>query len=259
MDYLRFAVGVVFWIPWYWQLLIVNRIGAPVGARLLLAVTPPVCGILLWEVLIKLADVDVRQDSRYQFFYLALGSFWVAVVIRSTSYLGLSWRDDVLERRNPAATYAITGALVGFTLAFAGGNVGSGPGELAVILSSLLSTVGLLLVWAALERLTRISELITVDRDPAAGVRLAGFLVAEGLVLGRAVAGDWISTQVTLRDFGLYSVSAVVLLALGYVLNRFCEPAPGQSASPLLLCGVMPFLFLVGSGALAVVVAGAPQ
>jgi uncharacterized membrane protein YjfL (UPF0719 family) len=259
MSYLLLAAGIAFWTPWYWRLVTVNRIGSPIGPRLLLASMPAACAVMLWEVLVNFGATDVRDNPPYLFLYLMLGALWIGIVMGIPSFLGLSTRDDVLERRNPAAAYAIAGALLGFTLAFAGGNVGDGPGVEAVVDSAFLSTVGLLALWAVAERLTHFSELITVDRDVAAGLRLAGFLVSEGLVLGRAVAGDWVSQLATLRDFGVYALPTVVPLGLVAVLNKYCQPGREQSASPVLLCGVLPCLVLVGCAAVWLMLVGAPK
>lgn len=259
VSYFLLGVCILFWLPWYWRLIRVSRIGASLGPRALLAVTPPLCGALLWEVLVNFAAGDVRQDSVYLPLYFAAGGVWVRGAVGLSSFLGVSVRDDVLERRSLPAGFAVCGALVGFTLTFAGGNVGNGPGEEAVVFSSFLSTAGLAVCWAAVERLTRVSELITIDRDPAAGLRLAGFLIAEGLVLGRAVAGDWVSLQATVRDFGEYALPALVPLALMWLFHKSCQPSQEEPASPLVLCGVLPCLVLVVGGAVWLVVAGAPK
>ncbi len=47
----------------------------------------------------------------------------------------------------------------------------------------------------------KVSVSIVEERDLASGIRTGGLFIAVGLVLGRAVAGDWVSESATLRDF----------------------------------------------------------
>ena len=72
-----------------------------------------------------------------------------------------------------------------------------------VIFSAALSTGAFFLLWAAVEWLTGISESVTVERTDGAGLRLGGFLAGVGMILGRAVAGDWVSAEATVRDFAV--------------------------------------------------------
>jgi hypothetical protein len=69
------------------------------------------------------------------------------------------------------------GALLAVTLCYAGGNVGDVPGWWVVILSAALSTGTLLVAWLTLTGTAPIVDAVTVDRDPAAGLRLGAFLV----------------------------------------------------------------------------------
>ena len=69
---------------------------------------------------------------------------------------------------------------------FAGGNVGDGPGWWVVVFCAALSTGALFLLWGALQAATDLADSIVIERDGASAVRLAGFLVACGLVLGRS-------------------------------------------------------------------------
>jgi hypothetical protein len=64
---------------------------------------------------------------RYVLLYFFLGAMWVSVVVRILPFVGLSARDDVVERGNSSAARAIAGAILAITLCFAGGNIGNGP------------------------------------------------------------------------------------------------------------------------------------
>lgn len=246
--FLTIASVVVLLIAWIrWQYL-TNRIGvrgAPTEGRLLLRVTPLVCLALLWWVLRTLASYDVREDARYLFQYTVFGLAWVGVAIRFTTFAGVSMRDDVLERRNGAAAIVVAGAMLGLTLAFAGGNIGDGPGWWVVLFSALLSTLALFGAWLALDALGHVSDSVTIERDRAAGVRLAGFLVAEGIVLGRAVAGDWVSVAATLRDFVVYATPGALLLLLAVGIERGLRPSPDRHAPSVASHGAAPALLYV--------------
>mgnify|MGYP006204508805 CR=1 FL=1 len=96
---------------------------------------------------------------------------------------------EMAERGNAAAAYAGAGAVVAIALCFAGGNIGDGPGWWVVVFSAALSTGVFYLLWLFFEGQASISDAITIDRDPAVALRIAGFFVGSGLILGRAVAG----------------------------------------------------------------------
>ena len=136
----------------------------------------------------------------------------------------------------PSAAVAIAGALLGITLCFAGGNIGDGPGWWVVVFSAGVATAGLFAAWLLLEALTGISDTVTIDRDLAAGVRLGGLLVACGLRLGWAVAGDWISAEATLRDFAANAWLVLVLLAIAVLVERVARHSDLRQRCPSRAC-----------------------
>jgi hypothetical protein len=93
-----------------------------------------------------------------------------------------------------------------------------------VLFSGLLSTVSLFLLWWILHVATGIADKLGIERDPAAGLRAAGFFVGAGLILGRAVAGDWFSTAETVNDFVRMAWPALLLTAVAIVLERSSKP-----------------------------------
>lgn len=48
---------------------------------------------------------------------------------------------------------------------------------------------------------TQVFERITVGRDLYCGIRYGAYLLASGLILGRASAGDWTSLYMTIVEF----------------------------------------------------------
>jgi hypothetical protein len=253
------ALALVLWGRWYVQPARMERLGAPRGGWGVLRLTPIVCMALLFLVLRTLASHDVRDDPRYLAMYVAFGAAWVALSMMLMPVVGLDVRDDVHERGNPAAAYAAAGALVGLTLAFAGGNIGDGPGWWVVLFSSGLATAGVYILWALLEQFAHVSEHVTVERDAAAGVRLGGYLAGCGLILGRAAAGDWVSASATLVDFARLGGPALGLLAMAIPLEWYGRPTAQHPSRSVVQWGVLSALLYVGVAAAYVMVLGIPE
>jgi uncharacterized membrane protein YjfL (UPF0719 family) len=250
------VVAVYTWFLWFRDLLIVTGGRSGSLGRLILRGMPFVCALILFQVLRRFASSDVRDDALYFAFYLVLGAAWVGLGTKALAFCDLSARDDVVERGNRAAVPAIAGGLLAITFCFAGGNVGEGPGWSVVLFCGVLSTGTLLLAWKLLNRLTQATDAITVDRDVAAGVRVAGFFVGAGLILGRAVAGDWKSTGATLFDFGRTGWPVILLLAVAVLIESKLRPSPEAPERPVLTGGVLPFLVYAGIGVAALEQAG---
>ena len=232
--------------------------GRPRTGRRLLHLAPLVAAALLWAVLRTASSFDVQDDPVYLTFYLVLGSAWVGLWIRSPALAGISVRDDVVERANGSAAIVVAGAMLGITLCYAGGNIGDGPGWWVVVFSAALATLALLAAWMVLEFASGVSDTITVDRDPAAGLRLAGFLIACGLILGRGVAGDWVSAEATVRDFVAAAWPVVVLVIVAAIVERVARPTPESPQSPVFAYGIAPALLYLGGAAYQVMRLGYP-
>lgn len=259
LTLLSAVLALVMWVRWYTQPVKMERLGAPQGGWTILRLTPLICLALLFVILRTLASHDVRDNVRYLGMYGALGAAWVAASMMLMPAVGLHVRDDVYERGNPAAAYAAAGALVGMTLAFAGGNIGDGPGWWVVVFSAALATAGLYVLWALLEQFAHVSEHVTVERDRAAGVRVAGFLAACGLILGRAVAGDWLSASATLVDFGRVGVAALGLLAIAIPIERYGRLTTQHPVRAMARWGALPALLYVAMAAVYVATLGIPE
>ncbi|GEM_PF-773594 len=242
--------AVVAWGIWYFSLLAVGRYYRFRSERILLHLVPPCCALLLWLVLRRWASSDVRDSSTYLYFYMAMGAAWVGLVKAFFLLLNLSVRQDAIERRNGAAAIAVAGGLIGLTLAFAGGNIGDGPGFHVVILSAGISTGSLYIFWYFYEAVARVSEAITVERDPAAGWRLAGFLASLGAVLGRGVAGNWVSFEATLADYHPYWIFGGGFVAGAIVLELLCQKLPLPRSVAVVFLGILPALLFAAAAAI---------
>ncbi len=247
-------IGLLGWASWYVALARVGRGVRRFGKRWPLAWAPVASTALLYVILRKWSSEDVKSDPFYIGFYLVMGIAWLAVFRAVLPVFGLSARDDVLERGNDAAAWALSGALIGGMCCFAGGNVGNGPGWWVVLFSAVLATVALLFLWWIADRASALAEKVTIERDPAAGLRAAGFFIGTALILGRAVAGDWVSATVTLSDFVRIAWPALVLTATVIAFERFCSPATERTVLSLFNSGWVPHLLYVAAGLLAILV-----
>ena len=232
-------VGPIAWVIWSLQLAQINIRNRGVGA---LSMTLVACTALLYWVLTQLAAEDVIHDSRYIFMYTVLGLAWLRVSALGFAYTGVSARDDAIERRNAAAIAALAGAFLGVTCCYAGGNIGNGPGWWVVIFSAALATAGMFLGWILLTQMTAVNDAVTIDRDPAAGVRLGAFLAAAGVMFGRAVAGDWESAAQTLRDATAVLPAVALLLGLAMLCEMIARPRAERPLAPFGILGVLPAL-----------------
>lgn len=258
LTLLSAVFALVMWIRWYVQPARLERLGAPKGASAVLHLTPILCLAVLLFILRTLASHDVRDDPRYLTMYTALGAAWIAASILAMPVVGLHIRDDVHERGNAAAAYAAAGALLGMTLAFSGGNIGDGPGWWVVIFSAGLATAGLYILWGLLE-LAHVSEHVTVERDSAAGIRLAGFLTAAGLILGRAAAGDWVSVSATVADFVRVGLPALGLVPIAVVIERSGRLTAQYPVRSVVRWGILPGILYVVVAAAYVMGLGIPE
>jgi hypothetical protein len=250
------ALAVGFWGRWYYLTLTLSPLVARQRDRLAVYAAPLLCGAALFAVLRTVASHDVRDEPVYLFFYMVMGAAWVGATTHLFAWLGVSARDDALERRNHAASLALTGMLIGATLGFGGGNIGDGPGWWVVVGCAFLATGGLALLWLLLAKFTEAADAITIDRDTPTGMRMCGFFTAAGLVLGRAVAGDYESLESTLADFAVSAWPVLLLLAAAIVVEQFLRPSPRHLQHSFIGEGVVPALAYIGAADAWVVAQG---
>lgn len=244
-------LGAVVVGAWTWFLalgptLTLSSLHASFATRASVWAAVAVAALVVHGTLVSLAAWDVRESGTYTFFYDVLGMAWLGATIAVFHLLGLSLRDDVLERRNPAALAAVCGMIVGAALAFSGGNVGDGPGWWCVVAASGLATALLAGAWVGAHLIGGAADAVTIERDLGAGVRMAALLVAVGAIGGRAAAGDWISLASTIGTFAVAAWPALVLIALaGGVERMLARGAP----SGLGIAVVAASVYLGSAGA----------
>jgi uncharacterized membrane protein YjfL (UPF0719 family) len=217
---LSVPLTIVLWGRWYYSLQLGRTLGASRRGRVALALVPVFCAIFLFAILKRLSAYNVKSDPTTVVLYLMFGASWLGLTQLVFGLLGVSARDDVLERGNPAAAWIISGQLIGTAFCFAGANVGNGPGPEVVTLCAFLSTFTLLLLWFLIDHAASLTDTITIDRNVGIGIRLCGWLVANGIVLGDAVSGNWKSATATARDFAGCAWPAAAFAVLVAFLER---------------------------------------
>jgi hypothetical protein len=217
---LSIPLTIVLWGRWYYSLLLGRFLHSSGHGRMAFAFVPVFCLISLFVVLLGWSADSVKSDLPTVMLYLLLGAGWLGLTQLVFGLLGVSLRDDVIERRNPTAEWVISGQLIGATCCFAGANIGNGPGPEVVVFCAVLSTFALFLLWFLVDRAASVADTITIDRHLGTGIRLCGWFVATGIVLGDAVTGDWKSTSATARDFAVCAWPAAALALLTAFLER---------------------------------------
>jgi hypothetical protein len=217
------AIALIVWAPWYTGVFRMNRLAAPRSYRLVLGLAPIACVLFLLVCIHSSAAKPIRGSARSAVIYVAFGVAALGVSAQLSRLLGVSARDDVLERRNPAALVAIVGAFVGATLFLAGSCAGHELGLEIVIVAAAVTMFTWFFLWCLVELASGqvVSERITVERDSGSAVRLAGLLTANGLVLGAAAAGGWIPDR--FPDFALSASPALAFTAVAVVVERLSK------------------------------------
>lgn len=177
-----------------------------------------VCAIN-FTVLRYLAASDVRGDGRYIFLYLMMSLAAGVFTMVALRVFGLRTA-DIAERGNRAAPILVFCSLIAGGFAFAGANIGDGPGFHVVIFSAMLSYGAIFALACIHTAAARTMYRILVDRDRGTAFRFGCLLIACGIVLGRAVAGTWTDAGATLADFFRIGWPAAALVTCDIVVAR---------------------------------------
>lgn len=240
------AIGLIGAFRWYSPVLRLSKLGAG-RSLVVLLLAPPLALACLWGVLVTSAAVEVRTDVRYQVLFVVMGAVWVFHLPRSLVFIGVSYRDDALERRNTSAAIAIAGTIAGLAIVFAGSNMGEGPSIWNTVATALASTAALAAIVFGFGFGTSLGDSIAVERDTPTGVRFAGLVAGCGILLARASAGDWVSTAAMLNDLVAFGLPAGALSLTAMVIERALRPRESCPRPSLFAAGVMPAAAYVAS------------
>jgi hypothetical protein len=214
-----------FWTRFYRALVGVSRLYRNALQVRLLGALPAILTLLLLAVLLKWADPVVQGSVGYLLLFTLVGAVWMSIALKALPYFGLSWRDDVVEANNPAATLTTCGALVGTMLSFSGSNVGSGPTIWTTLGPAILTLGVFFAAWWLVEVMAHPSEAIAIARDPTAAAVLVGFLIVTGAILGLSAGGDWHSLGDTFEAIARGSAAVLVLVFIAAIAHRKTRPA----------------------------------
>jgi uncharacterized membrane protein YjfL (UPF0719 family) len=188
---------------------------------------------------------EIRASAGEVFFLTFFEAVWLLVATKLFPWLGLSFRDDAVERGNVAALVALCGAVMAVAIIYAGGSLGEGPSFMNNFFSAAVGTAGLFALWILLEFGAKVSRCIAEERDPASGLRLGGLLLGIGLVLGRAAAGNWYSAAATIQGVIHDGWSAAVLWGIALLVESFARPSRRRPFPAWQSFGLLPaFLYL---------------
>jgi uncharacterized membrane protein YjfL (UPF0719 family) len=187
LGFLPLYLGVLpLAVYWYVSLGRVTTMASSHLDRLPLYLAPPLCLLVMPPCMLDRAW-GYRAGLPPVLICSASGMTLVFAASLFFPFLGISPRDDVAERRNRAAGWAVAGAQFGLALAFALAAGSAPPGSRLPEALGAGAMVVLIVVWVVYEKRTSASEAITVERDVRAALRLAALLPAAGLLIGLAV------------------------------------------------------------------------
>jgi hypothetical protein len=200
-----------------------------------------VAALALVTVTLKLwGAAQVRANVTVVLLFTFVAAVWLMLLIKLFPWLGLSLRDDAVERKNVSVLIVLCGAVLALGFVYAGANIGQGPSYTNNFLCDAIGTGSFFLLWILAESIGKISRSIAEERDLATGLRMCGLLLAFGLVIGRALAGDSHSKTATVRDFVRDGWPAAVLLLLVLIVELFARPNRRQPFPPWPAYGLLP-------------------
>lgn len=251
------GIACVLWGRWGLAIFRSRSMGRANIPRLTLGATVLGAIAVLFVLLRTFADAEVR-DSLYLGWYMVMGAAWVGGALFVLEFLGVRAREDAVERRNTAAASFIGWSVVGLTIAFSGANFGDGPGWWCVAVCAGIAMGTMLVLWFLVALVTPAVELITVERDEATGVRTGIFMVACGVILGRAAAGDWVDVPDAISDFVFIGWPVLAIFGAEVAIGIGTKPIKGGVAfdHPTLFRGVLPGLGYAAVAGAVVVLAG---
>lgn len=255
------VVSVVGLWRWYAPLMSRPPVGPRrAGHRLMLAIAPPAALGLIFAVLNFHADpVHVAGHFDYEILFTVGGAAFLSLAGFGLPLIGVRPGDDAIQRGNVSALLLVVGTLLGVALAYAGGNVGWGPTIWTTLVPAALAVAILFLLSALLLIAGRSADAVTIDRDPATGLRVAAFQVAAGALLGRAVAGDWEGWPGMFNDLVRLGWPVILLSGMTAGANFLANPSPDRSRPSIWRFGFVPAIVILAPAVVYIDRLGPPQ
>jgi len=135
--------------------------------------------------------------------------------------LGMGVQEQLVAR-NVAAAIVVAGVYIATSLTYSGGLSGEGGGFWSMLLFFLLGQLALLGITYAFRRLTSYNDVQEIAAgNVAAALALTGLLIAVGLIVGRAVSGEYLGFLPSLGSFLLALLLVVVLYPVRQVVVQW--------------------------------------
>lgn len=180
---------------------------------------------VIWTITVLLGTLshDVVVDIRHVLLYGCVGIVLLTGAALGTCRIFLGMRmQEQLAARNVAAAIVVAGVYIATSLTYSGGLVGEGGGFWILLLFFLFGQVALLGITYAFRWLTRYDDVQEIaSGNVAAALALAGLLIAVGLIVRRAIAGDYLGFLPSLGSFLLALLLAVVLYPVRQVVVQW--------------------------------------
>jgi uncharacterized membrane protein YjfL (UPF0719 family) len=237
------AISVIGFVRWLIRLRPVSKLGAHPLQRVPLYGASLVGFAVIALVVWRWADQQIRDNTGYVLLVFLMGGAWLTVSAAFFPWLGTGLRDDAFERRNCAATLALSGAVLAILIIFAAATAGEGPSFWNNVFSGGLATGVLFVLWLVVAIVGGTHISISEERDIASGLRLGGFLLGQGLILARAIAGDWHSSAQTVQDLLRDGWIAGPLAIIAVFAERALRPDKTRPNLPIVSHGVVPAVF----------------
>jgi hypothetical protein len=238
------VIAVIYWWTWLRVALRTTRLVRPRARLIALLSTLLASAAVVLATLLTLADPVVRDDIGYILLFMAVAGLTLAGTTATAALLGASALDDAVRRPNPAAVCVVAGIWLGTGLCVSGANIGRGDTIGTTLGPLVMAVAALMALWGALGVATGAIYSATAGRDWGTGIRLFALPVAWGLILGRAVAGDWESTPATLYDFVMNGWPAGALLGVALLVETILRPSRAQPKSPIGTSVLIAILYL---------------
>jgi uncharacterized membrane protein YjfL (UPF0719 family) len=180
---------------------------------------------VIWTITVLLGTLsyNVLWDIRNVLVYGCLGIVLLTGAALGTCrvFLGMAMQEQ-LAAHNVAAAVVVAGVYIATSLTYSGGLVGEGGGFWIMLLFFLLGQAALLGITYAFRRLTSYDDVQEIaSGNVAAALALAGLLIAVGLIVRRAIAGDYLGFLPSLGSFLLALLLAVVLYPVRQVVVQW--------------------------------------
>lgn len=188
--------------------------------RRLLRLLPLALVVALWCALCTGAGREVREHGGYIVLFLMLGIASFVPTLRALAWLGVSAFDDAIERDNVSAGFAVAGTLIASSICYAFANFGEGPTIWTTIGPATLGFVTCNVLWALHQAISGAPEAIAIERDVSAGVRFAVMAIGSSAIVGRSLAGDYVSAAATWRDWAREGWPALPLVLIAGMVQR---------------------------------------